>query len=103
MRRDGFVDLALSLVNRYGLHDQDVLLLYSAGRRGELPSQWNTWPLMEPVFEPRIVHYLGPLKPWSNDVVPGDDWWRRAERKWAEQRTIPAQGAGAPTRTSRRG
>lgn len=87
MRRDGFVDLALSLVSRYGLHDQDVLLLYSAGRRAELSRQWNTWPLMEPVVESRVVHYLGPLKPWSNDVVPGDRWWRRAEQRWAAKPT----------------
>ena len=82
LRADNFVTTTLPLVAEFGLHDQDALLLYCGPRRAELSPSWNSWPLTEPVTDPRVVHYLGPLKPWNGVPIPGDAWWRSAEQTY---------------------
>jgi lipopolysaccharide biosynthesis glycosyltransferase len=84
MRRDRFVAETMPLVARFGLHDQDALLLYCGGNRAELDAQWNAWPLIEPVAGPHIVHYLGPLKPWNGHPIPGDQWWTEADASYRD-------------------
>jgi lipopolysaccharide biosynthesis glycosyltransferase len=75
MRADRFTPTFVPFAERYGFHDQDVLLAYAGGSRAELPPRWNAWPVIEVVEDPAIVHYLGPSKPWLPGRAPADEYW----------------------------
>lgn len=76
LRADGFTSQSLAWVERYGLNDQDALMAYSGPDRVDLDPAWNRWPVMEPLDDPRVVHYIGPAKPWGERVCEAEDLWR---------------------------
>ena len=78
MREDGFTERFGALAGAYGLHDQDVLNAYAGADYRPLAAHWNHFPNREHVEDPRIVHWLGPAKPWGRAAVPYADEWRAA-------------------------
>lgn len=90
MRADRFSQTFVPWVSRYGLNDQDVMLAYVGPDRAELEPRWNTWPVIENVDHPAIVHYLGPLKPWGALLGPAADVWQRYEAALAARVGSPA-------------
>lgn len=77
MRADNFVETYLPLVGRFGLHDQDILIMYVGPNRVELDEKWNALPVLQEIVEPGIVHYAGGLKPWSDELTPYRDHWQK--------------------------
>ncbi|WP_161962305.1 glycosyltransferase family 8 protein [Nocardioides speluncae] len=77
MREDKFVETYLPLVGRFGLHDQDILIMYVGPNRVELDEKWNALPVLQEIVEPGIVHYAGGLKPWSDELTPYREHWQK--------------------------
>ena len=97
LRQEGFTRTALPFVERYGMNDQEVLNCYAGARRAELGPQWNSLPTQEPVRDPKVIHWAGPLKPWLPPYVAFREVWQEYEakaevrrRRARERRTVPA-------------
>ena len=76
MRRDDFTDTYLPWVERYGLHDQDIMLAYAGPDRGVLEPRWNNMPVLEDVKDPSLIHWATFGKPWDDELTYGQDLWR---------------------------
>lgn len=77
MRVDGFTRTYLGWVERYGLHDQDVMLAYANADRVALPPRWNALPVMEEIADPALIHWASISKPWADQLTFGQETWRR--------------------------
>lgn len=76
MRRDDFCRRFLPWADRFRLNDQDILNCYCGFGRKELPAAWNSFPTQEMLENPCLVHWAGPLKPWSSSHTIFSDEWR---------------------------
>lgn len=65
LRRQHFTDFCLKVVANHQVNDQVALNVYAAGRQGELDQSWNVFVGREQVPDPRILHFVGPRKPWN--------------------------------------
>ena len=61
MRADDFTARYLALGERFGLHDQDTMLMYLGPNRVHLPARWNSLPVHEDV--PTRPLSTGPASP----------------------------------------
>ena len=73
MRKEGFVQKFVPLVEQYQLNDQDALNLYSQGNRLEIDSSWNVYATQESIQEAKLIHFAGPNKPWGDLYVRGKE------------------------------
>ena len=81
MRADDFTRTYLGWVEKYGFHDQDVMLAYAGSDRVHLPPRWNALPVLEDVPDPAIIHWAALPKPWDPQVTFRQrDWWSVAHR-----------------------
>jgi lipopolysaccharide biosynthesis glycosyltransferase len=85
MRADGFCRHFLPYVERFGLNDQAVLNIYAGAERVPIEAKWNRFPRYEIVDDARILHWLGPMKPWKGPYVQGRPQWRAAEARTARR------------------
>jgi lipopolysaccharide biosynthesis glycosyltransferase len=85
MRADHFGEKFVPYVMRFGMNDQAVLNIYAGGNRVEVATGWNWRPWLETVDEPKIAHWAGQYKPWSDTWVYGRELWRAAEARVAER------------------
>ena len=76
MRRDGFTAVAMALVEKYGLHDQDTLLAYAGRDRAVLDPRWNALPILEEVHDPALIHWASLDKPWDERLSFEKECWR---------------------------
>jgi len=76
MRRDGFTGKYLPWVERYGLHDQDIMLAYGGPKRAVLEPRWNAMPVLEDVDDPSLIHWATFGKPWDPELTFGRDLWQ---------------------------
>lgn len=76
LRRDDFSRTYLPWVERYGLHDQDIMLAYAGPERAVLEPRWNTMPVLEDVDEPSLIHWASFGKPWDPELTYGRDLWQ---------------------------
>ena len=96
MRRDGFTNTYLPWVERYGLHDQDIMLAYSGPDRGVLEPRWNAMPVLEDVPDPSLIHWATFGKPWDAELTYGRDLWQKyAAVLRARAGVPPTAGDGA--------
>lgn len=64
LRRDGAVPRLLDFVHRCAMNDQDALNAWVRGDYLRLGTEWNAAPRQDPTANARIVHFVGPVKPW---------------------------------------
>jgi lipopolysaccharide biosynthesis glycosyltransferase len=83
MRADYFTRNYLPLVERFGFNDQGVLNVYAGSQAYPMPRYWNAYPRYELVDDARILHWLGPPKPWHALYIHGQPLWRGAEASFA--------------------
>ena len=69
LRAEAMSNVTIGWSTRFGLNDQYALNLFTRGNRGELPAAWNHYVIQEFNSDPAIVHYIGPVKPWSPGAV----------------------------------
>lgn len=94
LRADRFVDWCLPMVADFGLNDQDILLAWAGTDYRRLEPRWNALPIVESIEDWAIVHYAGIGKPWSEDLTPHREHWRRyAEQVAARAPAPPRAGA----------
>jgi lipopolysaccharide biosynthesis glycosyltransferase len=79
MRADGFTRHFLPYAERFGQNDQGVLNSYAASSRVPFDYAWNTFAKLELQDDPKIIHWLGSLKPWRDTFVAERDRWRIAD------------------------
>jgi lipopolysaccharide biosynthesis glycosyltransferase len=75
MRRDDFTATYVRWVERYGLHDQDVMLAYAGSDRVALEPRWNALPVLEDVADPALIHWAKLGKPWEPTLTYRADLW----------------------------
>ena len=76
LRRDDFSRTYLPWVERYGLHDQDIMLAYAGPDRAVLEPRWNAMPVLEDVADPSLIHWASFGKPWDPELTYGRDLWQ---------------------------
>ena len=92
MRRSGFCQTYLGWPSRYGLHDQELLIYAFSDDRVPLPREWNMWPAHELVHDARVLHWLGPFKPWKPLRIPEQQRWVDAQGSMIAQ-SEPIEGS----------
>lgn len=92
MRKDEFCRNFLPYAERFGMHDQEILNVYSGADRAELEPAWNMLPRVELLKDPKIVHWAGLQKPWDRDYVQGRELWDDVEVRLAERQSKLADG-----------
>jgi lipopolysaccharide biosynthesis glycosyltransferase len=81
MREEDFARRFLPLVEHFGMNDQDVLNLYAGTERVVLDRKWNAIPRQDLTEGAVIVHFAGPVKPWSELYISrACDFWACAAR-----------------------
>lgn len=93
MRRDDFCREFLPYATHFGMNDQAVLTTYAGRRRLALDPTWNWCPRMSDMANPRIAHWSGPVKPWGEMWVNGQELWAAAEQAAARPETPLATAA----------
>lgn len=66
MRSDRAVPLLLSLVTNCAMNDQDALNAYARSSYVELSPAWNAAPRQDDTQGAKIIHFVGPVKPWHD-------------------------------------
>jgi hypothetical protein len=90
LRREGFAEQGLSLVEAFGLDDAEALHYLYGPNRATVPEEWAYVPTRMPPCGPGLIHWADSIKPWQQTLTPERGEWRRyasAFRKTAE----PAQ------------
>jgi lipopolysaccharide biosynthesis glycosyltransferase len=85
MRADNFAQFAVPLVEGYDMNDQDALNFYARSNRGELPAEWNLVPHQEPIVNPKLIHFAGPVKPWDQLYVLESERYLKISRRYRER------------------
>ncbi|MDT4921064.1 MAG: hypothetical protein QOI15_1966, partial [Pseudonocardiales bacterium] len=83
MRADEFGATFVPYVERFGMNDQAVMNVYAGGNRVETHRGWNWRPWLERVDEPKIAHWAGKYKPWSEPWVNAKPLWQQGEARLA--------------------
>jgi lipopolysaccharide biosynthesis glycosyltransferase len=89
MRSDSFCREFFPYAERFGMNDQAVLNAYAGADRLVLDPSWNWCPRLEDMAEPRIAHWSGPVKPWQDRWVNGQEIWKTAEALAATRSRTP--------------
>lgn len=95
MRRDDFTKTYLGWVERYGVHDQDVMLAYAGADRHVLDPRWNALPVLEDVVDPAIIHWAKQDKPWLPGLTYRRELWQEYAERARARFTTPAPTAPA--------
>jgi lipopolysaccharide biosynthesis glycosyltransferase len=93
MRRDEFTATYLAWVERYGVHDQDVMLAYAGADRYVLDPRWNALPVLEDVVDPAIIHWAKQDKPWLPGLTFQRDLWQDYAERVRARLSSPAPTA----------
>ena len=75
MRADDFVGTYLPFASAFGMHDQNVLNLYSGGTFTRFGYEWNNLARDESIAGGKFIHWAGSRKPWGSLPVRGQDLW----------------------------
>jgi lipopolysaccharide biosynthesis glycosyltransferase len=65
MREESFALRHIPMIESWAMNDQDVLNIYARDQRIELDPRWNAIPRQDLTDGAWIVHFAGPVKPWS--------------------------------------
>jgi lipopolysaccharide biosynthesis glycosyltransferase len=86
LRRNDFTARTTALVEQFGVSPAVALNVFAGGRFAALPKAWNTMPYYEWPEEPKLVHFRGPQKPWSEGPPPrfGEQWRAYADSPTAK-------------------
>ncbi len=76
LRRDDFTATYLGWVERYGLHDQDIMLAYANADRAALDPRWNALPVLEDIDDAALIHWASIGKPWDEPLTFAQGQWR---------------------------
>ena len=76
LRADGFVGEFAGYLPAYGLGLRELLCLYAGPDRAQVPPAWHVVPSRGPLDNPKLLHWVDPIKPWWQRQVPGDEYWR---------------------------
>lgn len=82
MRSDNFCENFIPYVERFGMNDQEVLNCYAGPNRKQLPAGWNMFPSQELFDDPKMIHWVGPVKPWHSHYVMHQESWEVYKSKW---------------------
>ncbi len=85
MRDDHFTMRYLALGERFGLHDQDTMLMYLGPDRVHLPARWNALPVHEDVPDPAVIHWASLGKPWDAELTVHQHRWRAVADRLEER------------------
>lgn len=92
MRQDGATGTMLGLVRHAAMNDQDALNVYAGTRYLPLDPSWNAAPRQDDTVGARIVHFVGPVKPWDELYISRKHDYDRV-RRLVEQRLGHADGS----------
>ncbi|MEO1292170.1 MAG: glycosyltransferase [Pseudomonadota bacterium] len=67
LRADQFSTKAVAWAREFELHDQFILNIYTRENRADLPPSWNHFATQELIDDPNLVHFIGTIKPWTDN------------------------------------
>ena len=81
LRADDFVQKTTSVVEAFGVHDQFALNIYTRENRAIIPPTWNHFASQELLEDPKLVHFIGRVKPWTPEAYHAfkTEWEAHAE------------------------
>ncbi len=74
-RAERLTEQGLALIEEFGLTYHELLHFLVGADRAELPGRWHQVPGRSLISDPALVHWSGPIKPWSAELVPERDRW----------------------------
>lgn len=77
LRIDRFCCNYLGYVREFGLNDQEVLNIYSGAAWTHLPEGWNSFVRQEDTANSKLLHWVGPNKPWGRELTLEQDRWKQ--------------------------
>ncbi|MGM9488995.1 glycosyltransferase family 8 protein [Ideonella sp. YS5] len=81
MRAEGATAFMLALVAHAAMNDQDALNAYARDRYVALESRWNAAPRQDDTADARIIHFVGPVKPWHAVYISRKPEFERARAR----------------------
>ena len=92
MRKDDFGLNHIPLIENFGMNDQDALNVYARRNRKALGVEWNTVPSQDPIVSPQIVHWAGPVKPWTVLYILRKEQFQAYRRAYHKRQNQSARG-----------
>ncbi|MEK8031847.1 glycosyltransferase [Ideonella sp. DXS29W] len=89
MRQDGAVPTLLSFVEHCGMNDQDALNAYTRHCYLPLAPEWNAAPRQDLTQGARIIHFVGPVKPWHDLYISRKPEFDRVRARLRARREEP--------------
>jgi lipopolysaccharide biosynthesis glycosyltransferase len=86
MRDDAAVAKLLWLVENCGMNDQDALNAYVRGDYLALDGCWNAAPRQDVTLGAKIIHFVGPVKPWHQTYISRKAEFERVHERIAQRR-----------------
>jgi lipopolysaccharide biosynthesis glycosyltransferase len=90
MREDGATAKLLALVQHCAMNDQDALNTYTRGAYVALDACWNAAPRQDVTAGAKIIHFIGPVKPWHDTYIS-----RKAEFERIHERIVQRRGVAS--------
>jgi hypothetical protein len=93
LRRDGFREQALALVQEFGLHEIEVLQYLFGPQRATIPERWAAVPTRMPDRGAGLLHWADRVKPWHPQLTPERDRWRAYATAYRRRQQVAAPNA----------
>jgi lipopolysaccharide biosynthesis glycosyltransferase len=88
LRREGFREQALALVQEFGLHELEVLQYLFGPERAAVPERWAAVPTRTPERGPGLIHWADRVKPWHPQLTPERDRWRAYATRYRKRQQV---------------
>lgn len=86
MRGQDATTQLLALVEHCGMNDQDALNAYTRGAYAQLDAAWNAAPRQDVTRGARIIHFVGPVKPWHDSYISRKPEFERVQERVSQRR-----------------
>lgn len=88
LRREGFREQSLALVQEFGLHELEVLQYLFGPGRAAVPERWAAVPTRTPERGAGLIHWADRVKPWHPQLTPERDRWRAYATRYRKRQQV---------------
>lgn len=78
LRATGLLASAVPYVEEFGLTGRELLHFQVGADRAVVPVRWHVVPTRSVAADAALLHWPGPVKPWSADAAPLQEVWHTA-------------------------
>jgi len=88
LRREGFREQSLALVQEFGLHELEVLHYLFGPGRAAVPVRWAAVPTRTAERGAGLIHWADRVKPWHPQLTPERDRWRAYASRYRARQQV---------------